>query len=128
MSDIHNPKGVLIPGPWERPKRGPTDGDGTGEPPAMTDRITRLEVHVEHVQADVTEIKTDLKSVLGKITDLPTRANLHNYTLTGIALGLAVMAIVIGGIIGGITYIVTKQGAPQVTVVTVPPQPAPAAK
>ena len=79
---------------------------------------------MEHAHADLAEIKTDVKSVIATLSELPTRTNLHNYTLTGIVIGLAVMAIVIGGIIGGIGLIATKQGAPQVTVVTAPPMPS----
>lgn len=42
--------------------RAPRSSDGAGEPP-MEARIARLESHVEHIQSDLTGLKTDVREL-----------------------------------------------------------------
>lgn len=93
----------------------------------MNERVARLEVNLEHVRQDIGEIKTDLKTAVVRLGELPTKRDMHTYSLTGIALGLAVIAIVIGGIVGGISFIAARQGTPQIMFVP-SPQSLPPAK
>ncbi|WP_163000320.1 hypothetical protein [Sphingobium yanoikuyae] len=69
----------------------------------------------------------DIKGALGQIADklnqIPTRDDLWSWKLQWAAIGFGVMAIVIGGIIGGLAWIQPapeKPSAPQPIVITVP--------
>lgn len=106
-------------------------GDGTYD--SMETRVAVLETHMAYVRADLSEIKStqkdtdrairDLSNVAAKIPgqineselkisnqlkDLPTKSDLKNYNLQMIAIGIAVLILVIGGIIGGLDWIKTR--------------------
>lgn len=80
-------------------------GDGGGTYDGMETRVTRLETHMEYVRRDLDEVKADLKVILAALPTFATKRDLANFTLAGLGLGFAVMAIVIGGIIGGLAWI-----------------------
>lgn len=81
---------------------------------------------MEHVREDVREIKDALTSIstkLDRLSDLPTKGDLTAWKVQWTALALAVVAIVIGGIIGGLSWIQPEPQAEKPTapiVVTVP--------
>jgi hypothetical protein len=89
-----------------------------------------MEARFARLEDDVREVKADLKLLLAKVSALPTRANLNSYMLAGLTLGFATMAIVIGGIIGGLSWIRPEPpavvSAPQPIIITLPPAAAPA--
>jgi hypothetical protein len=80
-------------------------GGGPGDSNGMEERVARLETHMEYVRRDLDEIKGDLKGAVARLAELPTKRDLNNYTFAALGLGFAVMAIVIGGIIGGLALI-----------------------
>jgi hypothetical protein len=114
----------------------------------MESRVEALELHIQHVQSDLVELKagqreltsaisgigtaiadlrvkmaddraefiqrfTDNRSQVDqrftdqglKLAELPTKADLWSWKLQWTALGVALVAIVIGGIIGGLDWI-----------------------
>lgn len=99
----------------------------------MDARVTRLEVEFEHVRRDLDEIKADLKTVVAtlgstneRMGQLPTKRDLTNNTFAGLGIGLALMALIIGGIIGGLSWIRPDPSPvtppPPVTITAPPPQ------
>jgi len=78
-------------------------GDGTSD--GMDSRVTKLETQMEFVRDDLREIKGDLKTIIGRLGELPTKRDLTTNTLTIVVIGLAVLAITVGGIIGGLALL-----------------------
>ncbi|HEY3813857.1 MAG TPA: hypothetical protein VGL66_11580 [Caulobacteraceae bacterium] len=82
------------------------DGGGGGEPPSGDDvRIAKLEAHVGHIQSALGDIKTELRALVGALSHLPTKQDLFVNITIIVTIGLAVIAIVIGGIIGGLALL-----------------------
>ncbi|HEV7367808.1 hypothetical protein [Arenibaculum sp.] len=116
----------------------PIDVGGSGpHDPGMETRVARLEVEFERVRKDLDEIKTDLRTLVLNTTALPTKRDLTNNTFAGLGIGLALMALIIGGIIGGLSWIRAEPSpvafqppvtitAPPAQVIIVPPGAAPA--
>ncbi|MFY0400823.1 hypothetical protein [Brevundimonas naejangsanensis] len=92
------------------------NGDGDGTSGGMDSRVTKLETQMEFVRDDLREIKGDLKTIIGRLGELPTKRDLTANTLTIVVIGLAVLAITIGGIVGGLAWI-DRSGAPPPTAV-----------
>ena len=80
-------------------------GDGGGTSDGMDSRVTKLETQMEFVRDDLREIKGDLKTIIGRLGELPTKRDLTTNTLTIVVIGLAVLAITVGGIIGGLALL-----------------------
>ena len=98
-------------------------GGGGGTSNGMEGRVTRLEVHMEHIREDLTEIKGDLKATLSKLGDMPTKSDLWSWKLQWTAIGIGMVALIVGGIIGGLAWIQPEPNpapAPQPIVVTIP--------
>jgi hypothetical protein len=83
-------------------------GDGSGTSSSMESRVSKLETHMDYVRSDLAEIKGDLKTVVATLSSLPTKRDLTANIIASIAIGLAVLAIVVGGIIGGLGWIQAK--------------------
>jgi hypothetical protein len=109
------------------PRLNPDSGGGTYD--GMEGRVTRLEVTMEHVRGDMAEIKGLLKEIAGTIGALPTRSDLREWKWQWSAIAVGAIAIIVGGIIGGLSWIKpdapTQAAAPAPIVITVP---SPAAK
>ncbi len=115
----------------ERVRLRGAGGGGTGD--SMDARVTRLETHMEYVRADLSEIKAGQKStgsaiavltatadklsskidgselkLSSQMRDLPTKADLKNYNLQLMAIGIAILILVVTGIAGG--FILVKHG------------------
>ena len=74
-------------------------GDGTFD--GMESRVSRLEVLVDVTRDDLREIKGDLKTVIGRLNDLPTKGDLNTWRWQWVATAIAVIALTVGGITGG---------------------------
>lgn len=87
-------------------------GGGGGTSGGMEDRVTRLETHFEYVRKDLDDLKTDQKAVLQQlaalqttISTLPTKRDLDSWRWQWIATGVAIVALVVGGVTGGLALI-----------------------
>lgn len=102
------------------------DGGG-GTSGGMESRVTRLEVTMEHVREDMREIKDTLKEMTGKLSELPTKNDLWAWKWQWTAICVGTVAMIVGGIIGGLSWIQpapVTPAAPAPIVITVPtPQP-----
>lgn len=74
-------------------------GDGGGNSGGMEERLAKLEAHMEHVQTDVSNMTSDMKSVRDrlialevKVDHLPTKG----FTVMALLACLAVIAALIG--------------------------------
>ena len=87
---------------WARPLN--TSGsDGTSG--SMEERVAKLETHFEYVRKDLDEIKGDQKTIIAALSALPTKRDLTTNILVMVAIGLSVLAITVGGIIGGLAWL-----------------------
>lgn len=108
----------------ERQQAGePLQGDGGGGTSSgMEERVAKLETHFEYVRKDLDEIKADQKTIIAALGILPTKRDLTNNVVAIITVGLAVVAITIGGIIGGLAWLDRPARAPWADVPVVAPQ------
>jgi hypothetical protein len=67
----------------------------------MNERLVRLETHFEYIQRDLAEIKTSL----ARLNDLPTKSDLNSWRWQWIATAIAIIALTVGGVVGGLTLI-----------------------
>jgi len=65
------------------------------------ERIVRLETHFEYIQRDLSEIKSDLR----RLNDLPTKSDLNSWKWQWAGMALAVIALTVTGIVGGLALI-----------------------
>ena len=81
-------------------------GDGPGGPQEPFEgRVTRLEAHMDYRRRDIADLKSGQAKLLDVIPNLATKADLGAWKWQWTALAFAVIAIVIGGIIGGLGWI-----------------------
>ncbi len=118
----------LTDNPAGPPAQSLQGGDGGGTSDNMERRLTRLEEQMVGVRDDLSDIKRDIKDLLKIVPTLGTKRDLQTYTLTGIGLALAVIAIVIGGL-GWLETRTARVGPapPQVAqpiVIQLPPTPS----
>lgn len=104
----------------EQRERELKSGGGGGTYDGMDSRVTRLEVHLEHMREDVAEVKSDLKAVLASLRDMPTKGDLWSWKLQWTAIGIGLVALIVGGIIGGLAWIQPGAAPPNPIVVTLP--------
>ncbi|MXN63606.1 hypothetical protein GR183_01710 [Stappia sp. GBMRC 2046] len=69
------------------------------------ERISRLETHFEYIRKDLDDIKSDQREVLQRVRDLPSKGDLWAWKLQWTAIAVAAIAIIVGGIIGGLSWI-----------------------
>ncbi len=93
-------------------------GGGTSDP--METRVTRLEVQMEHVDRTLASIDSKLDKANDRLMLLPTKTEVSSWKLQWTALALAVVAIVIGGIIGGLAWIQPAPTASAPTIIQMP--------
>ena len=96
----------------EEPSAPLSGGGGGGTSGGMSDRVTRLESHMEYVRRDLDGLargQSDLSSKLGaallKLDQLPTRRDLDSWRVQWIAVGIAVVALIVTGVVGGLALI-----------------------
>lgn len=91
---------------------GLNGGGGGGTSGGVENRVTRLEVQMETVQRDLAEIKADLRSTLDIVRSLPTKSDLSTFRWQWVATAVAAIALIVGGIIGGLGWIKPDEPAP----------------
>lgn len=91
----------------ELPLKG---GDGGGIYDGMESRVTRLEVLVDVTRDDLKEIKGDLKTVINRLNDLPTKTDLNTWRWQWMGIGIGIIALTVGGITGGLALIAHYAG------------------
>lgn len=91
-----------LPQEPELPLKG---GDGGGTYDGMENRVARLEVLVDVTRDDLREIKGDLKTVINRLNDLPTKTDLNTWRWQWMGIGIAIIALTVGGITGGLALI-----------------------
>jgi hypothetical protein len=96
----------------ERQRADLHKGSGGGTSGGMEDRVTRLETHFEYVRRDLDDIKSSLKTMNERLTDLPTKADLATFKWQWIALAMALAALVVGAVVGALSWIATITVAP----------------
>lgn len=89
----------------ELPLKG---GDGGGTFNGMESRVSRLEVLVDVTRDDLREIKGDIKTVINRMNDLPSKADLNTWRWQWVATAIAVIALTVGGITGGLALIASQ--------------------
>jgi hypothetical protein len=105
---------------------------GGGTLDAMESRVSALETHMVYVRKDLDEIKESLKV----LPTLATKADITYWKIQWTALLVAVFAILVSSIIGGLGWLETREtrisppliasAAPAVVYVPMPPPAAPA--
>lgn len=93
-------------------------GGGTFEP--METRVTRLELKLENVDRALTSIDGKLDKVNERLMLLPTKSEIGAWKVQWTALALAVVAVVIGGIIGGLAWIQPSATPSAPTIIQLP--------
>ncbi|WP_156679364.1 hypothetical protein [Sphingomonas profundi] len=78
-------------------------GGGTSEP--MEERVTRLETHMEYVRRDLDDLRAGQATILDRLNDLPTKADLNTWRWQWVATAIAIIALTVGGITGGLALI-----------------------
>lgn len=71
----------------------------------MDSRITKLETHFEYVRKDLDQISADQKTIIARLGELPTKRDLTANILIIVTIGIATLAIVVTGIVGGLAWI-----------------------
>ena len=80
-------------------------GGGGGTSEGMEERVAKLETHFGYVRKDLDEIKADQKTIITALSALPTKRDLTTNILVMVAIGLSVLAITVGGIVGGLAWL-----------------------
>ena len=71
----------------------------------MESRVSRLEVLVDVTRDDLRDIKGDLRTVINRLNDLPTKGDLNTWRWQWVATAVAIIALTVGGITGGLSLI-----------------------
>ncbi len=93
----------------------------------MDQRVTRLEEWAKHSDQRMGRMEEKLDrigDVLGRVetsvAGMATKRDLANYTFAGLGIGLALMALIIGGIIGGLGWLKPDSSPPPPVTITAP--------
>jgi len=143
MSDISRPVAVTPENQERLGQQANTAAKNKGGGGGMSDgeRITRLETHFEYIQRDLAELKSGQKDIVSSLyaislslANVPTKKDLSDWKIQWGAIGVAVIALIVGGIIGGLVWIkpdaapvIIQSGASQgstVPAANTPPTPA----
>lgn len=101
-------------------------GGGGGTYGGMEERVSRLETHFEYVRRDLDEIRDGQAKILDSLSALPTKGELSSFRWQWVATAVGAIALIVGGIIGGLSWIKPDDKPAQVQpVVIAVPQAAP---
>ena len=130
MTDSYN---ETVEGPQEMKPIGPLPGSvGRGGSGGLrgdlSGRVSKLEAHIDHMFAGIGDVQRKLEV----LNQLPTKRDLDTWQWQWMAIGLAVVALTVGGVVGGLALInrtVDHTPAPaaavQPVIVQVPAYPQP---
>jgi hypothetical protein len=132
MPEIRRPRRsvFIIPANDESAAGGLSGGDGGGNYDGMEGRVSALETHMEYVRNDLGEIKGELRTIGAQIGHLPTKRDLEAWRIQWLAVGVAIVALVVGGVVGGLALINhyaaagSPSTAPAIIYVPTPPRAA----
>ena len=115
-----NERGSDSAAPPEPPEPPLPHGPGDGTPDDMERRVTRLETHMDYVQRDLRGISDKLDTIIDRTGNLPTKADLSTFRWQWVATAVAAIALIVGGIIGGLGWLKPDDPTPAPVVVHVP--------
>jgi hypothetical protein len=92
-------------GPQQEPELPLKGGGGGGTSGGMEGRVSRLEAYMEVTRDDLKDIKASLNSLVGTVSNLPTKGDLNAWRWQWIATAVAIIALTVGGITGGLALI-----------------------
>jgi hypothetical protein len=95
----------------EQPDLPLKGGRGGGTYDGMEGRVSKLEAYMDETRGDMREIRSDLKAIIGKIGTLATKADVTTWKWQWIAASVALFAIILGSIIGGLGWLATITAA-----------------
>ena len=93
-----------------RPALPLQSGGPSLEFPGMDERGARRETHFEYLRRNLDEIKTDQKTIISCLSALPTRRYLESRRWQWAAMAIAIIALTVGGITGGLAFIARFAG------------------
>lgn len=99
---------------------------GGGGPtfPSMEADLAVLKYRADQADSRMARVETKLDTLIEKVSALPTKNDLWQWKWQWTALSLATVAIVVGGIIGGLAWVKPDNApAPSPTVINVQPAP-----
>src|SRR3546814_7058822 len=68
----------------------------------MESRVSSLETHMEYVRRDLDELRVGQATIIDRLNHIPTKADLDTWRWQWLATGLAIVALTVGGITGGL--------------------------
>lgn len=103
-------------------------GGGDGTSVGLMERVTRLETHMEYVKKDLDSIEGKLDTLLQRTAELPTKGDLTTFRWQWVATAVGAIALIVGGIIGGLGWIKpdAPAAAPQPIIIQAQPIAPPA--
>jgi len=103
---------------------GVGSGGGNGHGSDMQERVAKLETHFEYIRKDLDEIKSGLGAVVtgmeAMVRNNPTKADLYAWKVQWTAICVGAVAIIVGGIIGGLGWIKPDASPPPPVTITAP--------
>ena len=83
----------------------PKGGDGGSGGMGLESRVARLEAFVETSQADLREMRGDMKAMIATLGLMPKKSDLDSWKWQWLAASVAIFAVVVGSIIGGLSIL-----------------------
>ena len=74
-------------------------------PGEMEGRVGRLEALTGESRQDMREIRADLKAIIGRLGSMPTKADLETWKWQLVLASVALYAVVVGSIVGGLAWL-----------------------
>lgn len=86
-------------------ERQRSSGNDGGDGGSLDGRISKLEVYVEVSRDDLREIRADMKAVIGRLGNMPTKSDLDTWKWQWLAASVAIFALAITSILAGLSWL-----------------------
>ena len=96
------------------------ESGGGGTSGGMKERVARLETHMEYVRRDLEELRAGQAAIIDRLDALPTKVDLNTFRWQWIATAVGAIAVIVGGIIGGLSWIKPDPSPPAPVVIQLP--------